>query len=273
MSTTAPAGCPRPEKCQVRIVHHPGPSIRRLSSAGRRLGRVTTIGFSTDHDRQGGPPHRPDRRRRSRALLPLRREGQAHRGDGDGHPRGGPVRQGLGAQPGAGEVPGLPRVQGDLGGRSRTTAGAGAPRSDLARTRLARASSVGDRPVPPRLAVGRHGRLLRPLASGLPRRRDARSRQDDLRAHPRRGAARPAHRRPRHDRRPDRAPQAPVGRGGRAGRHPDRPDVRRRQGQDVEGLRRHRRHLRWRGRQPAGDADPHRQLQDAGDPRRGAPRR
>ena len=107
----------------------------------------------------------------------------------------------------------------------------------------------------------------------LPRGRDARRRQDDVRAVGRRRAARPPDRRPDHGRRADRAPQDPVGRGRRPGRHPDRPDVLRRQGQDLAGLRRHRGDLRRRRGQPAGDADPHRAVQDAGDPRRGAPRR
>ena len=98
-------------------------------------------------------------------------------------------------------------------------------------------------------------------------------RQDDVRAVGRRRAARPPDRRPDHDRGADRAPQAPVGRGRGAGRHPDRPDVLRGQGQDLAGLRRHRGHLRRRRGQPARDADPHRAVQDPGDPRRGAPRR
>ena len=45
------------------------------------------------------------------------------------------------------------------------------------------------------------------------------------------------------------------------------------QGQDLAGLRRHRRDLRRRRGQPAGAADPHRAVQDPGDPRRGPPRR
>ena len=64
-----------------------------------------------------------------------------------------------------------------------------------------------------------------------------------------------------------------MGRRRRPGRDPDRPGVLRAQGQDQPGLRRGRGHLR-RGRgQPAGAPDPHRAVQDAGDPRRGAPRR
>ena len=77
-------------------------------------------------------------------------------------------------------------------------------------------------------------------------------RQDDVRADRRRRPAGPPGRRPDHDRRADRAPQGAVGRGGRPGRHPDRPGVRRRQGQDLQGLRRHRGHLRRRRGQPAG---------------------
>ena len=107
----------------------------------------------------------------------------------------------------------------------------------------------------------------------LPRGRDAGRRQDDVRAVGRRRAARPPAGRPDHDRGADRAPQAPVGRGRRPGRHPDRPDVLRGQGQDLAGLRRHRGDLRRCRGEPAGDADPHRAVQDPGDPRRGPPRR
>ena len=96
--------------------------------------------------------------------------------------------------------------------------------------------------------------------------------QDHVRAVGRRRADRTPHRRPDHRRRADRAPQEPVGRGRGARGHPARPDLQRRQGQDLLRLRRRRRDVRRRRGQPARDADPHRAVQDAGHPRRGAPR-
>ena len=107
----------------------------------------------------------------------------------------------------------------------------------------------------------------------LPRGRDPRRRQDHLRADGGGRPAQPSHRRPDHGRGAHRAPQDPVGRGRRPGRHPDRPDLLRGQGQDLRRLRRDRGDLRRCRGQPARDADPHRALQDAGDPRRDPPRR
>ena len=189
-------------------------------------------------------------------------------------------------EPGAGEVPGLPGVQGDLGDHEagdsatrglRRVTGRPARRSrSTPRTRLRPGRSARPGARPRRCAPGRRRRWTQYFArraARLPRGRDAGRRQDDVRAVGRRRAARAPRRRPDHGRGADRAPQAAVGRGGRPGRHPDRPDVLRGQGQDLAGLRRHRGDLRRRRGEPAGDADPHRALQDAGDPRRGAPRR
>ena len=150
--------------------------------------------------------------------------------------------------------------------------GRGQHRVTLARTRLARASSVGDRHVPARLADGRHGRLRRPsprdyLAVATPgagKTTFALTVAAELLG--RRIVDRITIVAPTEHLKLQWAEAA-----ARAG-IPHRPDVLRRQGQDVQGLRRHRGHLRRRRGQPAGDADPHRQLQDAGDPRRGAPR-
>ncbi len=184
-----------------------------------------------------------------------------------------------------GEVPGLPGVQGNLGGaRSPATTARDSARSDG--TATTPPAPTGLTPAWPERAAWGTAHVAARLADGGDRRststrapRDFLAvatpgrRQDDVRAVGRRRAARPPDRRPDHRRRADRAPQAPVGRGGRPGRHPDRPGVLRRQGQDLAGLRRHRGHLRRRRGQPARAADPHRAVQDAGDPRRGAPRR
>src|SRR3546814_4102433 len=61
------------------------------------------------------PSDGPDRRGRPRAVLALRAQGQGHGGDGHGHACDCPVWQDLGAESCPGEVPGLPRVQGNLG--------------------------------------------------------------------------------------------------------------------------------------------------------------
>ena len=106
----------------------------------------------------------------------------------------------------------------------------------------------------------------------LPRGRDPGRGQDDVRADGRRRAARAPGRRPDHGGRADRAPEDPVGRGRGQGRHPARPGVLRAQGPHQQRLRRHRADLRRRRGQPAGAPDPHRAVQHAGDPRRGAPR-
>ena len=116
--------------------------------------------------------------------------------------------------------------------------------------------------------------VLQPAAPRLPHRGDAWGGQDDVRADGRRAAAGAAADRPDHHRRADRAPQDPVGarRPREAGIAIDpayTPD----QGQDEQGLRRRRGHVR-RGRgQPAGVPGPHRAVPHARDPRRGAPRR
>ena len=111
------------------------------------------------------------------------------------------------------------------------------------------------------------------VPEGLPGHRDARRRQDDLRPDAGRAAALPAGGRPRRRRLPDRPPAAAVGR--RRRRHGHRagpgPDQRRR-----PGARRHpglRHHLRPGRRQADAARRPRDRGQDAGDPRRGAPRR
>ena len=195
------------------------------------------------------------------------------------------MRQGLGAEPGAGEVPGLPGVQGGLGvhqGRRRRLR---APTRDPRRRRRAPAAP-GPRPAwPDRAAWGTATplrawqtaaieQLLRRAAARLPRGRDARA---------------PARRRSRCrvaaellgrrlvDRVTVVAPTEHLKTqwaeaAARAG-IPIDPAYAAGKGKTSQRLRRHRGDLRRRRGQPAGDADPHRAVQDAGDPRRDPPRR
>ena len=87
---------------------------RRLGGAPSRVaypGERDLDGHRHPGHRPARPTHRPWR---PRAVRPLRRRRQGDRGDGHGHAGGGVVRQGLGAEPGSEEVPGVPGVQAPL---------------------------------------------------------------------------------------------------------------------------------------------------------------
>ena len=161
-----------------------------------------------------------------------------------GTPVRGAVRQGLGAEPGAGEVPGLSGVQGDLGVVQARRAGT----ARVTATALVRRAVHHRRTHSGLAGAGGLGHGHRPCAPGRPRRSPTTSRarrattsrwrrpgagKTTFALSVGRRAAGTPHRRPDHRGGADRAPQAPVGGGRRTRRHPDRPDVLRRHGQDL----------------------------------------
>ncbi len=215
------------------------------------------------------------------------------------------VRQGVGAQPRPGEVPGLPGVQGRLGepqeGRRRVAARPPPRRPrTLSRETLTDSELPGLPPPPARRRPAPPGRSPRPTrtappgaprpscAPGRPRRstRTSPTTPRDFLAVATPGAGKTTFAltvaaellaRRVVDRITVVAPTEHLKTqwaeaAARAG-IPIDPTYSGARGQDQPGLRRRRGHLRRGGGQPAGAPDPHRAVQDPGDPRRGAPRR